>query len=91
MTYSEDMTEKGYNEDENCERKEKGEDSNEEMEISLEEGQYNPIKWKVRHVHGHQNNNLFQPLDRWAKWNAKVDYLSKADLHAIQEDLGGRK
>ncbi len=41
------------------------------------------IKWKVRHVRVHQDDNPFQSLNWWAKLNVEVVQLAKAYLHTI--------
>ena len=37
-----------------------------------------PIKWKCRHVAGHQDDDGIEVLDRWAKLNIEMDSLAKA-------------
>ncbi len=36
------------------------------------------IKWMTRHIKGHQNEDPYKVLDRWAKLNVQVDILAKA-------------
>ncbi len=50
-----------------------------------------PTMWEARNIFGHQDDNPFHPLDRWAKLNVEVDHLAKAYLHAIWEDSVGRR
>jgi hypothetical protein len=36
-----------------------------------------PLKWKCQHVVGHQDDNGFEELDRWATLNIEMDSLAK--------------
>ncbi len=46
------------------------------------------ITWKTRHAWGHQDDNPFSSLDRWAKLNVEVDALAKAYLQVITKETG---
>jgi hypothetical protein len=40
-----------------------------------------PIRWKHRHVKGHQDDNPSARLDKWALLNIDMDLAAKAHWH----------
>ena len=45
-----------------------------------------PIKWKARHVKGHQDDDETIVLDRWALINIDMDLKAKEHWHRMQSD-----
>ena len=43
--------------------------------------QQSPLQWSFKHVYGHQDDNPYATLDRWATLNVEMDLAAKAYWH----------
>ena len=49
-----------------------------------------PVKWTTKHVKGHQDDQPYDVLDRWATLNQAMDTRAKARLALLQQQLRQR-